>query len=171
MWRPARPPRWPAFSGAMCWSRSTAQQSNRRPTSLNFSIAARPARASRTRCCASARVRRSRCRWPRPRTVARCTSCWRRWDYSRCWSVRRFECGARAIRRRCISSGCASPSSASSRSRSTARSIASTGSSTGATPSRSPCSRRCCCTSRWSSPSAALWHSAPRHPAPAHPAP
>ena len=43
---------------------------------------------------------------------------------------------ARAIRRRCISSGCASRSSARSRSRSTARSIGSTGSSTGATPWR-----------------------------------
>jgi hypothetical protein len=53
--------------------------------------------------------------------------------------------------RRCISSGCASRSSASSPSRSTARSIASTGRSTGVTRSRSPCCRRCCSTSRWCS--------------------
>ena len=60
----------------------------------------------------------------------------------------------RTIRRRCISSGCASRSSVSSRSRSTVRSIVSTGSSTGATRWRRRCCRRCCCTSRWSSRSA-----------------
>ena len=49
---------------------------------------------------------------------------------------RRSGCAGRTIRRRCISSGCASRSSARSRSRSTARSIGSTGSSTGATRSR-----------------------------------
>ena len=55
---------------------------------------------------------------------------------SRCWSAARCGCGAPAIRPRSTSSGCASRSSAPSRSRSTARSIDSTGSSTGAT--RSP---------------------------------
>ena len=86
----------------------------------------------------------------RPR---RCISCWRRSGSSRCWSARRCGCGGRAIRRRCISSGCASRSSARSRSRSTVRSIGSTGSSTGATRSRWRCCRRCCCISRWCFPS------------------
>ena len=85
--------------------------------------------------------------------AARCTSCSRRSASSRCSSARRCGCGGRAIRRRCISSGCASRSSASSPSRSTGRSIGSTGSSTGATRSRWRCCRRCCCTSRWCFPS------------------
>ena len=70
--------------------------------------------------------------------AARCISCSRRSASSRCWSAPRCGCGVRAIRRRCISSGCASRSSARSPSRSTARSIVSTGCSTGATRSRSP---------------------------------
>ena len=72
---------------------------------------------------------------------------------SRCWSARRCACGVRAIRRRCISSGCASRSSAPSRSPSTDRWIAWTGCSTGATRSRRRFCRRCSCISCWSFPS------------------
>ena len=94
---------------------------------------------------------RGRVARPRARTAARCTSCWLPWAWSRSWSAARYGCGAPAIRRRSIFSGCVSPSSGPSRSRSTARSIDSTGSSSGVTrwPWRS--CHRCCCTSRWSS--------------------
>ena len=84
---------------------------------------------------------------------ARCTSCSRPSGCSRCSSAPRSVCAGRAIRRRCISSGCASRSSACSRSRSTVRSIGSTGCSSGATRSRWRCCRRCCCISRWCFPS------------------
>ncbi len=47
------------------------------------------------------------------RAAARCTSCSPPSGCSRCWSARRCGCAGRAIRRRCISSGCASRSSAS----------------------------------------------------------
>ena len=94
------------------------------------------ARGSPTRWSGSARSRRSRWRW-RPRRRGSSM-------YYVLAAVGLFtllvgasvRLAGRAIRRRCISSGCASPSSARSRSRSTARSIGSTGCSTGATPWR-----------------------------------
>ena len=103
----------------------------------------------------------ARAKRPGPR---RCTSCWRRSACSRCSSAHRCVCGARAIRRRCISSGCAWRSSAPSRSRSTVRSIGWTGRSTGATRWRWRCCRRCCCTSRWCFRSGRRWRG--RRPAP-----
>ena len=118
-----------ASSAATCCSRSTARRSRRRPTSSSYQHRAHDGHAARlhaasARHAAGARRRRSR----RRRAAARCISCSRRSACSRCSSARRCGCAGRAIRRRCISSGCASRSSASSRSRSTGRSIGSTGS-------------------------------------------
>ena len=78
-------------------------------------------RGSRTRSTVSAPGRRSTSRSRRAHAAARCISCWRPWACSRCSSARPSGCVVRTIRRRCISSGCASRSSASSRSRSTVR--------------------------------------------------
>ena len=90
---------------------------------------------------------------PFPAVPACCTSCSRPSASSRCSSAARCGCGVRAIRRRCISSGSPSRSSACSRSRSAAVSIVSTGCSTGPTRSRFWCCRRSFSTSRWSFPS------------------
>ena len=144
-----------------CWP-STARRSNRRRTSSSISTGGTKVRGWPTRCCGSARSRRCRSRSRRRCAAARCTSCSPPSGCSRCWSARRCGCAVRAIRRRCISSGSASPSSACSPSPSTARSIASTGCSTGATRLPSRCCRRCCCTSRWCFPQRAGREASPR---------
>ena len=105
-----------------------------------------------TRWFVSARARLRTCRWLRYQVARGCSiTCSPPSASSRFWSARQSARGVRPTRPLFTSSGCRSPSSASSRSRSAAGSIAWTGSSTGATRSRSWSCRRCSCISRWCS--------------------